>query len=284
MANGDIKQITLPQSSGGGTYNIVDQGARDLITALEGAMVFKGTLGTGGTISTLPVASASNKGFTYKVITDGSSRGISYKAGDTVISDGSAWVLIPSGDEPSGTVTNIATGTGLTGGPITSTGTISVDTNTIATRTYAETVGPVTSVAGKTGVVTLSNSDVGLGNVGNFKAVSTVASQGLNSTEQANARANIGAGTSNFSGSYTDLSDKPTIPTLTDSTSTTSSTVAASATAVKAAYDHYPSAATTTTAGLMSAADKTKINNLRRIFYGTSTPSGAIAGDFWFDG
>ena len=56
---------------------------------------------------------------------------------------------------------------------------------------------PVTSVAGKTGTVTLSNSDVGLGNVGNFKAVSTVASQGLTDTEKSNARANIGAGTGN---------------------------------------------------------------------------------------
>ena len=56
----------------------------------------------------------------------------------------------------------------------------------------------VSSVAGKTGAVTLTNSDVGLGNVGNFKAVSTVASQGLTSTEQSNARANIGAGTSNL--------------------------------------------------------------------------------------
>ena len=82
---------------------------------------------------------------------------------------------------------------------------------------------------------------------------------------------------------YNDLTNKPTIPTLTDSTSTTSSTVAASATAVKAAYDHYPSVATTSAAGLMSATDKTKVDNLRRIFYGTSTPSGAIAGDFWFD-
>lgn len=41
--------------------------------------------------------------------------------------------------------------------------------------------------------ITLSASDVGLGNVGNFKAVSTVASQGLTDTEKANARANIGA-------------------------------------------------------------------------------------------
>ena len=57
-----------------------------------------------------------------------------------------------------------------------------------------------------------TKSDVGLGNVGNFKAVSTVASQGLTDTEKASARANIGAGTSSFSGSYNDLKDKPTIP------------------------------------------------------------------------
>lgn len=41
-------------------------------------------------------------------------------------------------------------------------------------------------------------STVGLGNVGNFKAVSTVASQGLTDTEKSNARANIGAGTSSL--------------------------------------------------------------------------------------
>ena len=44
----------------------------------------------------------------------------------------------------------------------------------------------------------VTKSDVGLGNVGNFKAVSTVASQGLTNTEKSNARANIGAGTSNL--------------------------------------------------------------------------------------
>ena len=44
----------------------------------------------------------------------------------------------------------------------------------------------------------VTKSDVGLSNVGNFKAVSTVASQGLTDTEKSNARANIGAGTSNL--------------------------------------------------------------------------------------
>ncbi len=65
-----------------------------------------------------------------------------------------------------------------------------------------------------------TKSDVGLGNVGNFKAVSTVASQGLTDTEKSNARANIGAGTSSFSGNYNDLTNKPTIPTVGNGTVT----------------------------------------------------------------
>lgn len=41
--------------------------------------------------------------------------------------------------------------------------------------------------------------------------------QSLSSSQQAQARSNIGAGTSSFSGSYDDLSNKPTIPTTTAS-------------------------------------------------------------------
>ena len=94
-------------------------------------MVFKGSLGTGGTITTLPTASNDNKGFTYKVITDGTYAGQTAKIGDTFISDGTAWVLIPSGDEPSGTVTNVAVTSAdgsatITGSPITSSGTIDI--------------------------------------------------------------------------------------------------------------------------------------------------------------
>jgi hypothetical protein len=73
--------------------------ANERIDALPLPMVFKGTLGTGGTISTLPTASSSNEGFVYIVITDGTYAGQSAKAGDTFVSDGSAWVLIPSADD-----------------------------------------------------------------------------------------------------------------------------------------------------------------------------------------
>ena len=124
----EIKAITLPN---GDSYDIVDQGARNLISELPSPMVFKGTLGTNGTITSLPSASASNEGFTYKVITDGTYASQTAKVGDVFISNGEKWTLVPSGDEPSGTVTNVATGTGLTGGPITTSGTIAVDFATV---------------------------------------------------------------------------------------------------------------------------------------------------------
>ena len=93
---------------------------------LSTPMVFKGTLGTGGTITALPAANNNTVGHTYKVITTETYAGIHAEAGDMfTCSADPAWVLIPSGDEPTGTVTNVATGTDLTGGPITSTGTIS---------------------------------------------------------------------------------------------------------------------------------------------------------------
>lgn len=53
-------------------------------------------------------------------------------------------------------------------------------------------------------------TDMALNNVGNFKAVSTAADQGLTEAEKANARANIGAGSSGFSGNFADLTNVPT--------------------------------------------------------------------------
>ena len=95
------------------------------ISALVGPMKFIGTLGTGGTTASLAAATTANRGYTYKVITASTYQGVAAKVGDMLVSDGSAWILIPSGDEPGGTVLNVATGDGLTGGPITTSGTLS---------------------------------------------------------------------------------------------------------------------------------------------------------------
>ena len=126
-----VKNSTTSVTSG--SSDLVTSGA--VYTAIDNLpepMVFKGSLGTGGTITSLPTAASSNEGYTYKVITAGTYASQSAKVGDTFISTGSEWVLIPSGDEPSGTVTSVgvsaASGSNLSvsGSPVTSNGTITV--------------------------------------------------------------------------------------------------------------------------------------------------------------
>lgn len=106
----------------------------DITSAISGATVFRGSLGTGGTITELPEASDSTLGDMYKVITEGTYQSIAAKVGDLFIcgkptgETSPSWTLIPSGDEPSGTVTSISAGTSLktsTAGAITTSGTIS---------------------------------------------------------------------------------------------------------------------------------------------------------------
>ena len=110
------------------------------ISDLPEPMLFKGSLGTGGTITSLPAASSSNEGYVYKVITAGTYASQSAKVGDTFISDGSSWVLIPSGDEPNGTVTSVT---------LQATTPIVIDDNTAittsGTRTFTHATSGVTA-------------------------------------------------------------------------------------------------------------------------------------------
>lgn len=106
-------------------------------------MIFKGSLGVGGTITSLPAPSAANEGFTYKVITDGTYRGIDAKVGDQFISKVTEWVHIPSGDEPSGTVTSVKIeaeeGIEVSGdNPITTSGIIKIKNTAIASEMSSE--------------------------------------------------------------------------------------------------------------------------------------------------
>ena len=165
---------TTPSANDNSTKVATTAYVDSAITSLPEPMVFKGSLGTGGTITSLPTASSSNEGFTYKVITAGTYASQAAKVGDTFISDGSAWVLIPSGDEPSGTVTSVGVtnggGLSVSGSPITSSGTITVshgDTSSQASssnsgRTYIQSVtlddyGHVTGLS--TATETVTNTD-----------------------------------------------------------------------------------------------------------------------------
>ena len=129
IANGVT--ATTQQSGDNSTKIATTAYVDSAIAALPGAMLFKGSLGTGGTITSLPTAASSNNGFTYKVITEGIYANQSAKVGDLFISNGSGWILIPSGDEPSGTVTSIT---------LDAVGPIVIDDNSTITTSGSRTI------------------------------------------------------------------------------------------------------------------------------------------------
>lgn len=194
------KNSQLTNDSDFATTNYVNTA----IANLPEPMIFKGSLGTGGTITTLPVASASNEGFTYKVITTGTYASQEAEIGDTFISDGSNWVLIPSGDEPSGTVTSVGITNGggliITDSPITSSGSIKIshaDTSTQASssnsgRTYIQSIaldgyGHVTEISTATETVTNTDEKIKLttqSTSGNYPIIFGPTSITSNSTYQ----------------------------------------------------------------------------------------------------
>ena len=112
---------TLGTAAAKNATTSVTSGSSDLVTSgavytaidnLPEPMVFKGSLGTGGTITSLPVNGTASIGDTYKVITAGTYAGQAADIGDTFICDSktssaNTWTLIPSGDEPGGTVTSV---------------------------------------------------------------------------------------------------------------------------------------------------------------------------------
>lgn len=111
------------------------------IDNLPEPMVFKGSLGTGGTITALPTNGSANVGDTYKVITDGTYASKAAKVGDTFIcltktSSANTWELIPSGDEPSGTVTSVT---------IKATSPIAVSSSSAITTSGERTISHATS-------------------------------------------------------------------------------------------------------------------------------------------
>lgn len=158
--------------------------------ATADALTYKGTIsGSTASASYGGLTVAANKGDVYKVTVAGKVDGVAVEVGDMIICN--------TDNTAAATSSNYAT--------------IAAKWDFIQTNLDGVVVGPASSTAnavagfadasGKT-ITTLTAAQVksaaGLDNVGNFKAVSTVASQGLTDTEKSNARTNIGAGTSNL--------------------------------------------------------------------------------------
>jgi hypothetical protein len=115
------------------------------ISGITGAMVFKGTIGTGGTAGTALPTSNVKIGDTYKIVTAGTYASQAAKVGDLFIATATTptWAYVPSGDDTD--VTQVTAGAGLNttsddtstdGGSITSTGTLYLTKTAVTPGTY----------------------------------------------------------------------------------------------------------------------------------------------------
>lgn len=249
----------------------------DSISGLSGPMKFIGTLGTGGTTTTLAAAATANLGYTYKVITAGTYQNKQVKDGDMLVSTGSEWVIIPSGDEPSGTVTNIATGSGLTGGPITTSGTVS---HAVPQGATASTLGNSTS---RYYIKTITTDDFGHVTgvtTGNESVTNTHYNTHLYAGNQTAATSHATTGTNGnvYLRLYDDTTAREAIKIVGSGATTVTD---GGGTITIASTNTTYNAATSTTAGLMSAADKAKLDGIATTANNYSLPvatSAALGG------
>ena len=90
------------------------------VDSLPNPMVYRGTVGSGGDMQDLPVDGTATVGDTYKVITAGTYAGITADVGDTFICktktlSANTWDMIPSGDEPAQTASEVSYAHGNSG-------------------------------------------------------------------------------------------------------------------------------------------------------------------------
>jgi trimeric autotransporter adhesin len=113
---------------------------------VSGALVYQGTWNASTNSPTL-ASGVGTKGYYYVVSVAGSTNldGITdWQIGDWAVFNGTVWQKVDNSEITY--VSNVATGTGLSGGPITSTGTISISNTAVTAASYgaADTVGTFT--------------------------------------------------------------------------------------------------------------------------------------------
>jgi len=85
--DGTFNKVTVGSASPSGAYELCHKTYVDGLFAANDAMIFKGTIGTGGTItiSAFNALTTYNAGWTYRVIEAGTIRGVACEIGDIVM-------------------------------------------------------------------------------------------------------------------------------------------------------------------------------------------------------
>ena len=275
------------------------------ISNIPSPMVFKGSLGSSGTISALPNASTANTGFTYKVIEAGTYASQTAEIGDIFISDGTAWILVPSGDDVANvvvtpvqssgtkiaviTVDNTSTDLYTPAVPAPSTTSPSVDgtaaAGTSTSYARADHIHPTdTSRASATDVSNLTTRvgslETAIGTGGSVEGKITTAIEALDSSIAVTANEAISGIT--ITDGKISASTKISIPSYSVATTAANGLMSAADKAKinalstvdnNTTYDN----ATTATAGLMTAADKVKLNSLTTYGVATTAANGLMS-------
>ena len=272
----------------------------NLPDSLVGAVVYQGTWNASTNIPALPTPALSNKGHYYIVSASGVYLGITYAIGDWAISNGSAWQKVDNTQDVNSVfgrqgnvVANQSDYATFYADINDAYSDAKVDLNLNVASANATQVlswsgtdyvwvnqqsggggGDVISVNGQQGVVSLDTDDIpeGATNLYNVQSdwtattgaavilnkptLSTVATTG----EYSDLLNTPNLATVATSGSYNDLTDKPTIPGGTNigSTPSASNVVITSSTG----SDGTVAAATQSLAGVMTAADKLKLDGI----------------------
>lgn len=281
------------------------------VLSASDAMVFKGTLGTGGTVTTLPASHA--VGDTYKVIKAGTYAGVACEVGDMLIcitagtaANNAHWTVVQANIDgavtgpASSTAEHVATFSGATGKVIKDSG-YTIASNVPANAKFSDTTysagtgltldgttfnhsNSVTAVttAGLykvkydaeghiTGTTAVAKSDItGLGIPGS-NTDTKVTAVGNHYTPAENSASAISAS----GGTLTDIANSSAGTQVVTGLKRDAAghVVGVTSVALKSTNTTY-SAATTSAAGLMSAADKTKLNGIATNANNYSHPTG----------
>jgi trimeric autotransporter adhesin len=291
LANGYGVETTLTGGSGNLARADAIKSYVDSLLASNDAMVFKGTLGVGGSFTALPTTH--DVGWTIKVTTAGTYAGKVAEIGDMYVSlvsrsgSGNAdadWAVIQTNIDgavtgPASSVDNhVALFDGTTGktiksaGVVLGNGTLTLSTSGIATG--SQTFG-ANQASNATFTVNVPGTNLAMGGSGNSRTITsstgtnvsvpvvTTSNAGLMSTTDKSKLDGIAAGAQVNVGTDLGSSGTGATRTITSSTGANTSITYSAADVGAATTNHGHDNATTSVSGFMSDTDKSKLDGIQ---------------------